>query len=60
MGRDYVTRCAVVHGEIESERSQASVAGESERRLLLEHLAMQVNAYVGLHVLRAILEHLRN
>ena len=53
-----VTRCAVVHGKVEREGSQAAVAGETERRLFLEHLAMKMNADVGFHVLRTILQHL--
>ena len=53
-----VARCAVVHGKVQRESSQASVAGEPKRRLFLEHFTMEVNADVGFHVLWTIFEHL--
>ena len=38
---------------------EASVRGQPEGRVLVEHLAVQVHADVSLHVLGTVIEHLQ-
>lgn len=49
----------VRHVEVHGQRAQASVGRQPERRVLVEHLAVEVHADVRLHVLRAVIQHLR-
>ncbi|XP_035516034.1 potassium voltage-gated channel subfamily H member 1-like [Morone saxatilis] len=53
-----VTRRAVDGLELHGERPQAAVAGQPERRVLLKHLPVEVDADVRSHVLRTNLQHL--
>ena len=46
------------HGEVHGEGPEAAVAGQAERRVLVEDLSVQVHANVGLHVLGAVVQHL--
>lgn len=53
-----IARSRVTHGEVHSQRSQTTVARQPERRVLIEHLAIQVDANVCLHVFGTVVEHL--
>lgn len=46
------------HGEVHGQRSEAAVAGQPEGRMFVEDLSVEVDANVGLHVLRAVIQHL--
>lgn len=48
----------VTHGEVHGQGAQAAVTRQSEGRVLIEHLAVQVHTDVCLHVLWAVVEHL--
>ena len=48
----------VVGGEVNGELAEAAVARQPKRRMLVEDLAVEVHAYVGLHVLGHVVEHL--
>ena len=50
---------AVRHGEVHGEGAEAAVRGQPEGRVLVEHLTVQVDADVGLHVLRAVVKDLQ-
>lgn len=54
----YVTGSAMARGKVDCQCPQATVAGQSEGGLLGEDFSMQMDAYVGLHVLWAIIEDL--
>jgi hypothetical protein len=57
--KEQISGRRVRHGEVHGERAEASVAGQSKGRMFVEDLPVQVNADVGLHVLRAIIQHLK-
>ena len=46
------------HGEMHSERTQTAIGRQSERRVFIKHLPVEMYTDVGLHVLGAIVEHL--
>ena len=53
-----IARCRMGHGEMHCQGSKAAVAGQPEGRMLVEHLSIEVNANIRLHVLGAVVEDL--
>lgn len=46
------------HVKVHREGAQAPVGGQPKGRVLVEDLAVQMHANVGLHVFRAVVQHL--
>lgn len=55
---DYVAGCAMIRLKVNGQGAQTAVASEPKRRMLVEDLTIEMYAYVGLHVLGTIVEHL--
>lgn len=48
----------MTHGEVHGEGPEAAIGGEAEGGVLVEHFTVQMDAYVGLHVFGAVVQHL--
>ena len=55
---EHVSWGPVAQCEVDSQGAQTAVTGESEGCVLVEHMAVQVNTDVGLHVRRTVVQHL--
>jgi len=56
----HVTGRPMTDAEVDGERAQTAVTGESERRVFVENDAVEMHADVGAHVRRTVVQYLHN